>query len=145
LFDAFFFASMGYTVTHTIMPAITMKIHGEQRELHMGEAAENRRKFERFDIQAPTTLDVVGSDSQSLNLFTRDISAGGAYFLTPAMCSQGDTVKAEILIPNETISSLTGTEFQLRIHGTVVRCEETGIAVKFTGQEILPVRSTMDN
>ncbi len=110
----------------------------------MGQAAEDRRKFERFEINAPASLEVNGFD-KTMQLFTKDISAGGAFFLTGEPLSKGVKVTAEIIIPNETITNLTGTEFQLRVHGTVVRTEDGGMAIRFSGQEILPVGSMMDN
>ena len=110
----------------------------------MGHNAENRRKFERFEIAAPAMLEVDGHE-HTVQLNTRDISAGGAYFLMDKPLDQGVKVMAEIIIPNETISNLTGTEFQLRVQGTIVRTDDGGIAVRFTEQEILPVGSRMDN
>ncbi len=111
----------------------------------MGHAADNRRKFERFEINAPATLEVNGQDNRTLQLHTKDISAGGAYFQSAEPLDQGVKVTAEIIIPNETITNLTGTEFQLKVHGTVVRTDDGGMAVRFLGQEIMPVGSMMDN
>ncbi|MEI6127627.1 MAG: PilZ domain-containing protein [Pseudomonadota bacterium] len=110
----------------------------------MGHAAAERRKFERFDLNAPALLEDEGQ-KQSIKLFTRDISAGGVFLLAAAPLAIGAKVKVEIVIPNETIEDLTGTRFQLRVYGTVVRIEDSGMAISFKGQAILPVGSMMDN
>jgi len=110
----------------------------------MGHSAEERRKFERFEINAPALVEVEGKEKQ-LQLYTRDISAGGAFFHAAVPLDIGIKLKVEIVIPNETIENLTGTQFQLRVYGTVVRSEDGGMAISFKGQEILPMGSMMDN
>lgn len=110
----------------------------------MGHTAAERRKFERFDINAPALLEIQ-DQQQSTQLYTRDISSGGAFLHAASPLAIGAKVKVEIAIPNETIEDLTGTKFQLRVHGTVVRIEDGGMAISFKGQEILPVGSMMDN
>ena len=110
----------------------------------MGHTAEDRRKFERFQISAPAMMEIEEQES-AVAIETRDISAGGAFFLSAEPLTAGEKVKIEIVIPNETITNLAGTQFQLKVEGTVIRCESNGIAVKFNGQEIMPVGSLMDN
>ena len=110
----------------------------------MGQTADDRRKFERLEISTQALMEVEGQ-SDSLQLHTKDISAGGAFFVTPQPLEAGKDVKVEMVIRNDTISKLTGTHFQLRVSGTVVRCETEGMAVCFNSHEITPLRSTMDN
>lgn len=110
----------------------------------MGHAAEDRRKFERFEISAPAIVEITGED-ETLQFYTRDISAGGAFLHAAQPITVGIKLKIEIIIPTEDMDSLTGSEFQLRVYGTVVRNEQGGMAIRFSGQEILPMGSMMDN
>jgi c-di-GMP-binding flagellar brake protein YcgR len=106
---------------------------------------ENRRKFERYDLQFPATIQVTGEE-RPLKLYTRDISANGAFLCTAYPLKQGLKVSIEIIIENETLKKLTGHESCIKISGIVIRCEQEGMAVTFEGHEkIMPLRSMMDN
>jgi len=62
---------------------------------------------------------------------SRDISANGAFFLTPAALPVGTDLKVKLfLLPNDPPqSAVTSTEVDLK--GSVVRIEHDGIAVHF--------------
>jgi c-di-GMP-binding flagellar brake protein YcgR len=109
-----------------------------------GMAGVNKRKFERFAVHFPATI----SDTHNgniLNLHTRDISAGGAYFATPEPFEEGKEITIEIILKNQTMQRLTGHESCLKVTGTVVRSDQRGIAVKFDSHHIMPATVARDN
>lgn len=111
----------------------------------MNNIAEDRRKFERFELSFPATITVEEID-QELQVNTKDISAGGAFFHTAELLKKGVKVRIEVIISNDTLKKLTGYESCVKVLGTVVRCEQEGMAVSFDGKEkIMPLRSKMDN
>ena len=111
----------------------------------MNNAQENRRKFERYDLQFPATVHAEGRESP-LRLFTKDISSNGAFFCTAYPLEAGIKVHIEIVLENETLKKLTGHESCVKITGMVIRCDDEGMAVAFDGHEkIMPLRSMMDN
>lgn len=111
----------------------------------MEPSKENRRKFERYDLQFPATIQIPGED-RPLKLYTRDISASGAFFCTAYPLEQGIKVSVEIIVENETLKKLTGYESCIKISGIVLRYDQEGMAVSFDGHEkIMPLRSMMDN
>jgi len=60
-----------------------------------------RRRLERFELQVPAKIEVLSSpDAASLlELLTKDICAGGAYFPTKTALAAGTKVKMDILLP----------------------------------------------
>lgn len=108
---------------------------------------EDRRKTERYQLLFPAKIYVEGRETP-LNLFSRDISAGGAFLCTAYPLETGIRVTIEIVIENETLRRLTGYEscVKVSVSGRVIRCDEDGIAVAFDGTEkVMPLRSKMDN
>ncbi|MCX8044514.1 MAG: PilZ domain-containing protein, partial [Desulfobacterota bacterium] len=100
----------------------------------MNTSKEERRKFERYDLQFPATIHVSGRETP-LKLFTRDISSNGAFFCTAYPLESGIKVTIEIVIENETLKKLTGHESCIKITGRVIRNDADGMAVVFDGHE----------
>ena len=73
----------------------------------MNVQEQNKRKFERFDLNCNATIET-GEKETKLKLYTRDISAGGAFFQTAQSFEPGMKVRLEIIIENATIKKLTG-------------------------------------
>ena len=96
---------------------------------------DEKRKLERYELSAPTILTVErGEKSGSrLRASTRDISAAGAFFRTPASLVPGTDVRLEILLTLERLHELVGNSDQITINvgGTVIRSEMGGMAVAF--------------
>ncbi len=110
----------------------------------MGFSADDRRKYDRFEISAAARLTLQDGEKHVV-LNTRDISAGGAFFHTPSFpVCEGDVLSAEILIPQKSSSFISSeNHLQMKAQGTVVRCDTDGMAVKFTALEITPLGTIM--
>jgi len=104
-----------------------------------------KRKFERFDLRLPATIET-GDGTVPIQTHTRDISAGGACFETGEAMDSGAKLTIEIIITNEALARLTGTQPKIKIKGNVVRSDPHGVAVCFEGNEkIIPLKSMMDH
>jgi hypothetical protein len=98
---------------------------------------EERRKLERFILVLPTTIEIVEPNSFvteiSSEYLTRDVSSGGAFFLTPDSIPVGTRVKAEMTLKAETLRTRSGFP-RMKTRGYVVRTEPDGMAVCFNGR-----------
>lgn len=107
-----------------------------------------RRRLERFDLQVPAKIEVLSSpDTASiLELLTKDICAGGAYFPTKTALSAGTKVKLDILLPVRNVSPISdNTRGVIKVNGTVIRSGPAGMAIGFdTGYLITPFREAMN-
>ena len=94
---------------------------------------EEQRKFERFTLRLPTTIETVGTgqEEETFDLLSRDVSAGGAFFPTDKTIPKDTKVKLRLTLLSETLKELTGTQGFLEIGGTVVRTGPNGMAVWF--------------
>ncbi len=108
----------------------------------MQQTIENKREHQRFDVNFPATM-LNGFDS--MQLATRDISAGGAFLTTSRPFDVGTKVRVEIILDNSTLFDMTGHKGCIKVTGTVVRCDADGIAVKFGDHKIMPHGGMMDN
>ncbi|OPY04167.1 MAG: PilZ domain protein [Syntrophaceae bacterium PtaB.Bin038] len=107
-----------------------------------------RRRLERFDLQVPAKIQVLSPpDTASiLELMTKDICAGGAYFPTKTALAAGTKVKLDILLPVRGADTLSdGTRGLIKVNGTVIRSGPAGMAIGFdTGYLITPFREAMN-
>ncbi len=110
----------------------------------MGNFIEDNRKSKRFDIRFPATIRVGSKVSIILKLCTRDISSNGVFICSKHPLKNGIKVNMEIVLENDTLKRLTGSQSSLKVHGTVVRCEPEGMAVKFNAHKITPRLSLMN-
>ena len=62
-----------------------------------------RRKLERFELSLSTSIRVVApgheSEKEAINLFTKNICEGGAFFDTSHLLPQGTEVKLTLVLP----------------------------------------------
>jgi c-di-GMP-binding flagellar brake protein YcgR len=91
---------------------------------------EERRKMIRFPIRLPVRLKGPG-DSATLEMETRDVSAGGAFLPTDNPLPVGIKVALELVLLNHVAS---GPRTLLRTKARVVRSEPSGMAVEFFGR-----------
>lgn len=107
-----------------------------------------RRRLERFDLQVPAKIEVLSSpDSASiLELLTKDICAGGAYFPTKTALAAGTKVKLDILLPVRNAGAETdNTRGLIKVNGTVIRSGPAGMAIGFDGGYLItPFREAMN-
>ncbi len=96
---------------------------------------DEKRKLERYELNAPTILTVERGEraGEKLQLSTRDISAAGAYLITPASLVPGTDVQLEILLTVERLHEVVGEGdlITVNVGGTVIRSELKGMAVAF--------------
>ena len=94
-----------------------------------------RRRYERFSLGLVAKTNVVNNDQEKkkgeLNLFTRDICAGGAFFHTLQPLPEGRQVDIHLLRVVTTLKKLPGKTANIRVKGKVIRTEEHGLAVCF--------------
>lgn len=110
----------------------------------MQQLTTERRKFERFQINVPATVDFVASE-RTLHAHTKNLSAGGGLFSSSDFVKAGQKVAVQIALRNKTIVRLTGAQCQLRVYGTVLRCEPKGMVIKFNDHEILRLQCLAGN
>ncbi|HQL89837.1 MAG TPA: PilZ domain-containing protein [Syntrophales bacterium] len=107
-----------------------------------------RRRLERFDLQVPAKIEVLSSpDTASiLELLTKDICAGGAYFPTKTALAAGTKVKLDILLPVRNAGTAGDNPRGLiKVNGTVIRSGPSGMAIGFDGGYLItPFREAMN-
>jgi len=94
---------------------------------------EERREFERFDLELPARVEVeaTGQEEEPSSLKTSNISAGGAFFHTERPLSEGTRLLLNLILAIEKLKKLTGSQCHIKVNGTVVRFEEKGMAIRF--------------
>jgi len=95
-------------------------------------ADKGKRKVERFSLKLPGRIFMAeGDGNRILELLTRDISAGGAFFYTDQPLPLGTEVKIDLVLPLNELKKLESNKALIKVTGTVIRCEDTGMAVCF--------------
>lgn len=96
------------------------------------------RRYMRFDIETPAKVRILDDEGEMLymlNLVTKNICAGGAFFQLSSPLTGGTKVKVEMNLAVENLKKIVGREhkhgFQVHVHGTVVRSVPLGMAVEF--------------
>jgi hypothetical protein len=94
-----------------------------------------KRRLERFDLELPTTIELLTSDQEKslLNLLTTNICSGGAYFHTTQPLPKGTQVKIDLVLPLDKLRKLKDEHKQayIKVTGTVLRSESEGMAIFF--------------
>ena len=100
-------------------------------QLHMTE----NRTLERYDLELPAKVEIIPendeTDVQILNLFTKDICAGGAFFKAECQLPEGTKVNIDLVMPLENLKELTGKHAYIEVSGFVVRNGRDGFAIRF--------------
>lgn len=106
---------------------------------------ENKRVYERFDLEVPARIGVVGYDQAAeLSLKTSNICAGGAFFVTTTPLPEGTRVKMDFVLSIEKVKEMLDSHCRIKVEGEVVRKEAGGIAVRFDEDyEIIPVKGVV--
>ena len=96
---------------------------------------EERRKLERFELNAPAKVIVQtkGDTKEELHLTTKDVSSGGAFLFASQPLAEGASVKMEFLISLDMLQELAGEKkaAKIKVKGRVIRVDAEGIAIQF--------------
>lgn len=96
---------------------------------------QEQRKFERFDLNITAKIETVISgqakDKEILNLLTKDICSGGAFFHTAQPLPEGTEVKIDFVLDINKLKKLTESRAYIKIKGTVLRSNSEGMAICF--------------
>lgn len=107
------------------------------------DLAQQRRSLERFSVSAPAIIEVIDNadnDCEFVNLVTRDVCGGGAYFYTEEPLPEGTCVKIDLILLTDPVKSVQDDQALVKLRGEVVRAEEDGMAICFTDTyNILPL------
>ena len=96
---------------------------------------KERRSYERFRLKLPTRMAITISNKQQIfNLYTKDISAAGAFIRTADQLPEGARCRLEVTVPSNRIKELTGAQGLIKVEGTIVRSTPEGVAVCFDGE-----------
>jgi hypothetical protein len=93
----------------------------EEQKVH-----SERRNISRFDLRLRSFLKKLQNGEEVLELFTRDVSSKGAFFLTSEPLPINTPLDMTLFLP-------VGRSLHSRISvaGKVVRTEDEGMAVRF--------------
>ena len=96
---------------------------------------KEKRKLTRFTLEVPAKIQVVDSAdrSETLDLRSSNICAGGAFFPTKQALPRGTDVKLALRLPLDRLKDLVDFKrVRVEVDGTVVRSESKGMAISFS-------------
>ena len=98
--------------------------------------SSEQRKLERFELELPAKVMVVEKhspemDADSLEVMTRDVCSGGAFFHADPPLPEGTAVKIDLVLSVDKLKQLTGKHALIKLKGRVIRTENGGMAVQF--------------
>lgn len=128
---------------HSALQTLQLTMNGGVGE-KMGKpvfATSEKRQLQRFAIVLPSEVKLNGGQSSSLDLVSRDVCAGGGFYLTESPLPIGAevTIKMFLSLVEPDMSDIKGS--QITVSGVVVRTEKSGMAVCFSKRyKIDPLR-----
>ena len=102
---------------------------------------DERRRLERFDLRLPAKIKVVGLNHgrETLDLMTKDICAGGAFFHAPDPLPKGTQVKIDLIL-NRGLENGADRLAHVKLGGAVLRSDTTEMAICFDkSYKIIPI------
>ena len=106
---------------------------------------EERRKYERFQLELPARLEMNSSQRREIFEFrTADISAAGALLLgATEQFTVGSRCHLELIVTSERIKELTGVQGLIKVEGTIVQSAPDRVAISVNGDyQILGVKGS---
>lgn len=102
-------------------------------------ASKSKRTEERLEIElnAFITYRNQEGDAESVELSTKNLSAGGAFFLADQALDLGQIIDIDLVLPLEHLRNLGGKSVLIKASGKVVRKERDGIAVAFEDNRVV--------
>jgi len=106
--------------------------------------AQEQRKCERFNLNIPAKIETVISgeakDKETINLLTKDICSGGAFFHSAQTLPEGTEVKVDFVLDINKLKKLTENRAYIKIKGKVLRSGSEGMAICFhNNYKITPI------
>jgi hypothetical protein len=104
---------------------------------------KEKRMMQRFTLEVPARISFAEHPQQKgIELLTRNISAGGAFFKTDDPLPVGTELTMEVLLPLNGIKKVKGEKSAVKLTGSIIRSEEKGMAVCFDEEyQILPLQT----
>ena len=102
-----------------------------------GIEGPDRRLLERFTVKAFALVQAVTPGAEKVfELYTQDISSGGAFFPMEVPLPTGEKVKITLFLSVSTFRQLQDFSNAAKIatEGHVVRSDKNGMAVEFAGR-----------
>jgi Tfp pilus assembly protein PilZ len=102
-------------------------------------ATTSKRLQERLDIEINAFITYQNQDgnANSIQISTKNISSGGAYFPADQALQIGQEVAIDLYLPLEYIRSLGGKMVLIKAAGKVVRKDTDGVAVAFDNNRMV--------
>lgn len=105
---------------------------------------ENRREFERFDLELPAQVKAnndLGDTSEVMSFLTKDICAGGAYLVGPENLPEGTKIDLHLELNLEQLKKIKNKRASIQVKGTVIRKNgDNGLAIRFDkNYRIIPI------
>ena len=102
-----------------------------------------KRKLERFNLEVLATVSITVADGveEKLDLKTKDVCSGGAYFKTEQSLPIGTEMQINLVLPMEKFRALPVNcqKVLVSLSGKILRIESDGIGVCF--DEAYDIRS----
>lgn len=95
---------------------------------------KERRRLERFALRLRAEVETLchdKRDGQRSIFFTRNISSDGAFFDSFTPFPKGARVKVRLVLERQHLRKLAGTFAEVKLNGTVLRSESTGMVIVF--------------
>ena len=100
-----------------------------------------RREMERFSLELPTSLFVTSQSekSESIELVTSNICAGGAFYNTEKPLPPGIELRINFIVPLDKLKNIEVKRLRIEVLGSVIRTDQQGMAICFDEKyKILP-------
>lgn len=89
-----------------------------------------QRREERFNLELPARV-CADSRNDMMELMTKDVCSGGAFFHTETPLEPGTDLEIELVLPIEKIKEMKSQKVHVRLKGAVIRTDSEGMAVCF--------------
>jgi hypothetical protein len=96
-----------------------------------------QRKLERFDLSLPASIRVTAlnreREEEKINLRTKNICQGGAFFRTARPLPEGKEVRIDLVLPLNRLKfrKIKEERSHVWVKGVVLRSEPDGMAISF--------------
>jgi len=104
------------------------------------EEGKERRQLERFAVKAFAVVKTASPDTEQMfELYTQDISSGGAFFPVEVPLPAGEKIKITLYVSISALEQLSDVPNRAKIStdGQVVRSDRRGMAVRFAGNYLM--------